>query len=127
MINCPNCGSKAVQITSMAVESSEENLPKSNVLYECENCKSRFFKTDADVPSSQSILELISQLHEIKSGLKKTVSKLREKIDLLENEHSEYLLDIESEEKEAESRADDLEAEVNQLREELKSLKDILG
>jgi len=56
-----------------------------------------------------------------------TLTVLREKMKTLETERSSLLVEIEKLKKVAESRANDLEIEVNQLREELKSLKELLG
>jgi len=57
------------------------------------------------------------------SGFKSTVEKLRK----LENERKNLLLEIEELKKMADSKAKALESEVNMLREEVKSLRMLLG
>jgi predicted nucleic acid-binding Zn-ribbon protein len=56
-----------------------------------------------------------------------TLKTLREKIRTLETERAGLMVEIEKLKKVAESRADALENEVSQLREEIKSLKELLG
>jgi len=52
---------------------------------------------------------------------------LREKIGRLETERASLLVDIEELKKVAEARANALEVDVKELREELRSLKELLG
>ena len=54
-----------------------------------------------------------------------TLRAPREKIKTLETERASLLMEIEGLKKVAESRANALETEVNQLREELRSLKEL--
>jgi SMC interacting uncharacterized protein involved in chromosome segregation len=56
-----------------------------------------------------------------------TLKTLREKIRTLETERAGLIVEIEKLKKVAESRADALKNEVNQLREEIKSLRELLG
>ncbi len=55
-----------------------------------------------------------------------TLKSLREKIEMLENEKSELLAEVERLRKEAEGKAVALECEVAVLREEAESLKKML-
>jgi cell shape-determining protein MreC len=52
---------------------------------------------------------------------------LREKINTLETERASLLVEIDKLKKVAESRANALKVEVKQLREEIKSLRELLG
>jgi predicted nucleic acid-binding Zn-ribbon protein len=56
-----------------------------------------------------------------------TLSNLREKIKTWETERAGLMTEIEKLKKVAESRANALEDEVTQLREEIKNLKELLG
>jgi regulator of replication initiation timing len=56
-----------------------------------------------------------------------TLTNLRDKIRTLETERSNLMVEIEKLRKVAESRAIALEGEVSMLREEAKSLRDLLG
>jgi 4-diphosphocytidyl-2C-methyl-D-erythritol kinase len=54
------------------------------------------------------------------------LTNLQQKLAILDSEPA-LLTSLENAKRYAESRANDLEAEVNQLREELKAIKDLLG
>ena len=70
--------------------------------------------------------ELVSKLREIQLGLKHNLAYLQQKLATLYSE-PELLNGLENAKRDAESRANNLEAEVKQLREELKAIKDLLG
>jgi uncharacterized protein (UPF0335 family) len=70
---------------------------------------------------------LVERLKEVREGLKRTLRSLREKISRLETERASLLVDIEELKKVAEARANALEVDVKELREELRSLKELLG
>jgi predicted nucleic acid-binding Zn-ribbon protein len=59
-------------------------------------------------------------------GLKHNLANLQQKLAALYSE-PELLTSLENAKRDAESRANSLEAEVEQLREELKAIKDLLG
>ena len=56
-----------------------------------------------------------------------SLRNLRERIRTLETERGNLMMEIEKLKKVAESRVDALEGEVSMLREEVKSLRDLLG
>ncbi len=56
-----------------------------------------------------------------------TLKELREKIQALETERARLMVEVESLRKAAETRVVTLEGEVGQLREEAKSLRDLLA
>jgi len=70
---------------------------------------------------------MVKKIKEIREGLTQTLRALREKINTLETERASLLVEIEQLKKVAESRVNALEVEVKQLREELRSLRDLLG
>lgn len=70
---------------------------------------------------------MVGRLRGIKEELMQTLVNLREKIRTLETERANLLIEIEDLRKVAESRVDALETEVGMLREEVKSLRDLLG
>ena len=61
---------------------------------------------------------MVEKIKEIREGLTQTLRALREKINTLETERASLLVEIEQLKKVAESRANALEVEVKQLREE---------
>ena len=67
------------------------------------------------------------RINQIREELMQTLKDLREKIEALETERSHLMVEIESLRKAAESRAANLEGEVNLMREEAKSLRELLG
>ena len=72
------------------------------------------------------IKDLIEKLKEIHSGFEQNLANLHQKIELFELK-PELSNNIENFKKTAESRANDLEEEVKQLREQLEAVRDLLG
>lgn len=73
-----------------------------------------------------TIEETISRLKEIHAGLKQAVFNLHEKIDLFSSE-PQFQDGIEDLKKDVETRANNLESEVRRLRNDLETIKDLLG
>jgi len=82
----------------------------------------------AETTNTPSIEKLVSRLREIQSGLKQNLASLHLKLELLDAK-PELLFSLESESarQDAETCANSLEAEVEQLREELRTIKALLG
>ncbi len=70
--------------------------------------------------------ELIFKLKEIRLGLQQNLAILHQTIQALDSK-PELLNGLELFEKDAESRANNLEEEVKQLREQLEAIREILG
>jgi len=83
-------------------------------------------KSNKKASETPKIKELIRKLDEIQAGLKLNLADLQQKLEMLDSEPG-LLNCLENAKKDAESRASDLEAEVKQLRNELKTIKDLLG
>ncbi len=71
--------------------------------------------------------QIVRKVKEILEGLEKTLANLRDRINLLETDRAGLLVEIERLKNAAESRAEVLETEIGQLRQEVNTLKDILG
>jgi vacuolar-type H+-ATPase subunit I/STV1 len=135
LADCPNCGTKvATAIKCWTVAPAKHRAtgrtPEFRVgIFECPKCKSKFrSKVDATAkPVKTNVKYLIIKVKEIQEGFTRTLRVLREKIKMLETERASLLGEIEELKRVAEARANALETEVNWLREELKSLRELLG
>jgi len=70
---------------------------------------------------------MVERIKGIKGELMQTLRNLREKIKTLETERANLMIEIDKLRKVAESRAMALESEVSMMREEVKSLRELLG
>lgn len=116
---------------SPAKHSATGSVPEFRVgIFKCPNCKSKFRSrvgSQAKSAESKNVKVLVERIKEIREGLKQTLRVLREKINRLETERASLLVDIEKLKKVAEARANALEVDVKELREELRSLRELLG
>ena len=80
----------------------------------------------ANSSDNTKIEAAISKLEEIQFGLKQNLSDLHKKLEAI-NSEPELLLGIENFKRKTETRASNLEVEVKQLKQEIKSLKELLG
>ena len=70
--------------------------------------------------------DLIGKLEEIQLGFRQNLNSLHQKLELLDSRH-DLQNNIESLRKDAQTRASDLEVEVKQLHDDLKSIREVLG
>ena len=136
LANCPNCGTEVAVAArcwtvSPAKQSATGYVPEFRVgIFKCPNCKSKFrAKVDSQAKSAElnNVKVLVERTKDIREGLKRTLRGLRDKINRLETERASLLVDIERLKKVAEARANALEVDVQELREELSSLRELLG
>ena len=136
LADCPNCGTEVAVAAkcwtvSPAKQSATGYVPEFRVgIFECPNCKSKFrSKVDSQAKSTElnNVKVLVERIKDIREGLKRTLRGLRGKINRLETERASLLVDIEELKKVAEARANALEVDVKELREELRSLRELLG
>ena len=115
---------------SPAKHTATGDIPEFRVgIFKCPKCKSKFrSKVDstAKPAETKNVKNLVEKIKEIREGLTQTLRTLREKINTLETERASLLLEIDTLKKVAGSRANALEVEVKQLREEIKSLRELL-
>lgn len=97
-------------------------------MFECPECGHKF-RTIAkgDVKEELSIKGMAEKIKGIEGELTNTLKNLREKIKTLATERGNLILEIDELKKMAEAKADALESEIGMLREEVKSLKQLLG
>ena len=136
LAECPNCGTEVMVAAKCwtvapAKLSATGYVPEFRVgIFECPNCKSKFrSRVDPQAKSADlnNVKVLVERIQEIREGLKRTLRVLREKIERLETERASLLGDIEELKKVAEARANALEVDVKELREELRSMRELLG
>jgi predicted RNA-binding Zn-ribbon protein involved in translation (DUF1610 family) len=135
LVDCPNCGTEVAAAikcwtVSPAKYTAKGYTPEFRVgIFKCPKCQSKFRSKVSSTPKPVEIdvKDLVTKLKGIHQGLTLTLRTLREKIDTLETERWDLMVEIEELKKVAESRANALETEVNQLREELKLLREFLG
>jgi predicted nucleic acid-binding Zn-ribbon protein len=104
--------------------------PKLAGIFECSECRARFraaVESGTGNQQTASIKDMVGKIKGIKDELMLTLMNLREKIKTLETERASLMNEIETLREVAESRANALEDEVMMLREEVRSLKDLLG
>ncbi len=82
-------------------------------------------KSDEKTAQGPNMEELVCRLREIQVGLKNSLVDLQLKLASFDSQ-PEILAGVDKARRDAEVRASSLEAEVRQLREELKALKNLL-
>jgi predicted nucleic acid-binding Zn-ribbon protein len=136
LVNCPNCGTEVATAikcwtVAPAKQSATGYVPEFRVgIFKCPTCRSKFrsrVSSKAKSAETKNVKVLVEKLKEIREGLKQTLRVLREKISTLETERASLLVEIEKLKKVAEARANALEVDVKELREELRSLRELLG
>jgi hypothetical protein len=78
-----------------------------------------------DIPDSQKIKVLVERLRGVQKGLKSDLAKLHTDLAALDSEP--IVPRLGDAQKDAETRAKQLEREVKELREELKTFREFLG
>ena len=79
------------------------------------------------LPPERSSVELVIRINSIRERLTQTLNGLRVKIKTLETERALLLREIRELKRAAKLRASALESEVSELREEINSLRELLG
>lgn len=136
MVECPKCGTEVItpvktwSIPSRRAARRGEESKLVMGIFECPNCQARFraavtAETKAD--ETVSVKNMVKRIKGIKGELMQTLKNLRGKIKTLETERANLMIEIEKLKKMAESKVSALEGEVNMLREEVTSLRDLLG
>jgi hypothetical protein len=133
--NCPKCGFNVQKpVKQWPIPSrkplKEGEQPKFAGIFQCPNCKARFraaVEVEAKNVEMTSVKDMVGRIKGIREELMLTLTNLREKIKTLEIEKASLMTEIENLREKAEQRATILENEVGTLREEVRSLKELLG
>lgn len=132
---CPKCGvtvANAVKTWSAALAQTKgaEGKPQIFIgVFVCPSCKTRFrarVRSQPKLEQTANVKNEVARIKEVWVGLMQTLKSLREKIQMLETERKNLIEEVEALRSAAESRVVNLENEVNQMREEAKSLKELL-
>jgi len=136
LVKCPKCGTEVVTpvktwvIPSRKASKRGEERKLVMGIFECSDCKARFraaVTAETRAEETASVKNMVERIKGIKGELMQTLKNLRGKIKTLETERANLMIEIEKLKKMAESKASALEGEVSMLREEVKSLRDLLG
>ena len=136
MVECPSCGTEvanAVKSWPVSFGKHGESDAHSQLcigIFECPKCKSKFrsrVEQTTKPAETASVSDLVERIKGIREGFAQTLATLRGRIRMLETERAGVLGEMDELKMAAKSRADALEAEVEQLREEVKSLRELFG
>ncbi|MCJ7429650.1 hypothetical protein MUO83_00360 [Candidatus Bathyarchaeota archaeon] len=136
MVKCPKCETevatpvKTWPIPSRRPSKKGEESKLIVGIFECPSCGVRFraaVEPKVEVEEAVSIKNMVERIKGIRGELMQTLKNLREKIETLETERSNLMIEIDNLRKVAESRVTALESEVSMMHEEVKSLRDLLG
>jgi len=135
LVSCPKCGTEvATPVKTWPIPSrrllTEGEKPKFAAIFECPNCKARFraaVEAEARVEETGNMTNMVERIKSIKGETTQTLASLREKIKTLETERANLMIEVEKLKSVAESKMNALENEVGMLRDEAKSLRDLLG
>jgi len=130
LAECPTCGTEVASLLktwSMVGRPSKtgERFKLTLGLFKCPRCERKFRAVLGK--ERITIKGVIEEIKGIEKGLMQTLRSLREKIEKLESEKADLLAEIEKLRKAGEEKASALETEVATLRQEVKSLKELLG
>jgi DNA-directed RNA polymerase subunit RPC12/RpoP len=133
LIECPNCGSEVAgpfKAWSMVGRPSKagQRFKLTLGLFKCPRCERKFRSVlEKEKITIKSIKGIIKETKEIEEEPIQTLRSLRGKIENLESEKKDLLVEIEKLRKIGEEKASTLETDVATLRKEAKSLKKLLG
>ena len=133
MVKCPKCETEAftpVKTWTLPSRKLGEQALLTVGIYECSNCKARFraeVEPRAKFEDTASIKSMVERIRDIKGELMLTLKNLREKIETLETERANLMIEIDKLRKVAESRVNALDSEVHTLREQVEDLRNLLG
>jgi len=133
LTKCPKCG---VEVEAPFKTWSVSRKTSSGVtetifgMFECPECGNKFragAEGEKKKEKELSIKGVAEKIKGIEGELMNTLKNLREKLKTLETERANLILEIDELKKMAEAKANALESEIGMLREEVKSLKQLLG
>lgn len=133
MAKCPKCETEvSVPFKTWSISRKTSKLGGTTEIvfgmFECPECGNKFRSGGKREEKKElSIKGVAEKIKGIEGELVNTLKNLREKLKTLETERANLLLEIDGLKKMAEAKASALESEIGMLREEVQSLKQLLG
>ena len=132
MAECPRCGTKVYVATkkwSMVGRPSKtgERFKLTLGLFTCPKCEKGFREVLGKEKERVTLKGMVNEIKGIERRLVLTLGDLKDKIEKLKVQRAELLDEIEELKRAGKKKADTLEKEVATLREEVESLKEMLG
>lgn len=131
MTRCPKCEAEADKpLKKWAVSRKKSGGGSETVfgMFECPKCGNKFRAHVKEGEKEElNIKTMAEKIKGIEGELVNTLKNLRDKLKTLETQRANLLLEIDGLKKMAEAKADALESEIGMLREEVESLKQLLG
>jgi hypothetical protein len=132
LVKCPKCGAEAgAPSKTWSISRKTTKSGTGEVVFgtfECLQCGHKFrTAVRGDAKGELSIKGMAERIRGIEGELTNTLKNLREKLKTLSTERSNLIVEIDELKKMAEAKADALESEIGMLKEEVKSLKQLLG
>ena len=134
MTKCPECGVQAgvpYKTWSISRKSKSGDTTETTFgMFDCSECGHKFragVKKEEEIKKQLSIISVAEKIKGIEGEFVDTLKNLREKLKTLGTERANLLLEIDELKKMAEAKANALESEIGMLREEVDSLKQLLG
>lgn len=132
MVTCPKCATDVEAPTRTWSMLRKTSKPGGGEvvfgIFECPGCGHKFrASVKSDKREELSIKGMAEKIKGIEGEFVNTLKNLREKLKTLGSERANLLIEIDELKKMAEAKANALESEIGMLREEVKSLKQLLG
>ena len=132
MTECPRCGTKVyvpIKTWSMIGRPSKtgERFKLTLGLFTCPKCEKGFREVLGKEKEKVGLKGMVHEIKGIERRLVQTLDELKDKIEKLKLQRAQLLDEIEELKRAGEKKADTLEKEVAKLREEVESLKEMLG
>ena len=135
LATCPKCGNEVdMPVKTWPIPSNkalnEDEKPQLLGIFECPNCGSRFRHAvkNANEPKLTTGIKDVAEADKgTKGELMRIMASVRGKMNTMETERASLMTDIAKLKEVAQSRAEALEKELSTLRNDVRSLKDLVG
>ena len=130
LAKCPKCATEVeypYKTWAVSRKTSTAGGTKTVIgMFDCPDCGNRF-RAGVKIDDELTIKGVAEKIRGIEGEFVNTLKNLREKLKTLATERANLISEIDELKKMAEAKADALQSEIGMLREEVKSLKQLLG